>query len=203
MDKFPMIMEVSSLNREFHKQSEELTQRMFNLNTYEQNENVEAVINKTFEVHDSLIEYLGKHGTVEDAIKSLSDIEEKHNEGQILGVKHPKNENQMIEELKILSVQLKNTVKCLVAELDDRNKEIEGLKERIKVLESEKTAESKSSGVKVEAISPGVTSPFVFSPGSELSPDINQQSIILPPLEMPNLDFLKLYKSSSNEDSTK
>lgn len=44
----------------------------------------------------------------------------------------------MIEELKVLSGQLRSTVQGLLAELDDRNKEIEKLKERITVLESEK-----------------------------------------------------------------
>lgn len=71
-------------------------------------------------------------------MKSASDTEEKSEKAQIVGNKHPKDESQMIEELKLLSGQLKSTVECLLAELDDRNREIEKLKERITVLESEK-----------------------------------------------------------------
>lgn len=77
-------------------------------------------------------------GSDNDSLKSASDTEEKSERAQIVGNKHPKDESQMIEELKLLSGQLKSTVECLLAELDDRNKEIEKLKDRIMVLESEK-----------------------------------------------------------------
>ncbi|XP_018579208.1 nuclear receptor-binding factor 2 [Anoplophora glabripennis] len=168
-------------------------------------ENLEAVFYRTFQVHDSLIEYLGKRGTGSDndSLKSTSDTEEKSERAQIVGNKHPKDESQMIEELKVLSGQLRSTVQCLLAELDDRNKEIEKLKERITVLESEKEkAQSKNnSSLKVVTDSSGATSPYVFSPSSELSPDVIHETTALPslaPLEMPNFDFLNHIHNSYN-----
>ncbi|KAJ8955043.1 hypothetical protein NQ318_000475, partial [Aromia moschata] len=175
---------------------------------------LEAVFYRTFQVHDSLIDYLGSFisrgyvsvgtGSDNDSLKSYStsDTEEKvEREGvaQIVGNKHPKDESQIIEELKVLSGQLRGTVQCLLVELDDRNKEIEKLKARIEVLENEKDqAHSKNnSSLKAVTDSSGGTSPYVFSPCSELSPDVINETRILPPLaplEMPSFDFISLIK---------
>lgn len=72
---------------------------------------------------------------------STSDTDEKterQNSTQIVGNKHPKDDAQIIEELKVLSGQLRDSVQCLLLQLDDRNKEIEKLKATIQVLEHEK-----------------------------------------------------------------
>lgn len=78
---------------------------------------------------------------------SNSDTDEKNNDKvncQIVGNKHPKDDSQIIEELKVLSGQLRDSVQTLLIQLDDRNKEIEKLKATIKTLE-----EGKGTGKKI------------------------------------------------------
>ncbi|KAJ8983218.1 hypothetical protein NQ317_016439 [Molorchus minor] len=201
-------------------------------------DSLQAVFYRTFQVHDSLIDYLGKWGkrgagSDNDSLKSYStsDTEEKiEKDGMlhVVGNKHPKDESQIIEELKMLSGQLRGTVQCLLVELDDRNKEIDKLKARIKLLERKKNKVLKfiqgilynnfeailqcflflgntknNSSLKVITDSSGGTSPYVFSPCSELSPDVGTETGILPPLaplEMPNLDFLSFITSNNNNN---
>lgn len=57
-----------------------------------------------------------------------------------------------------------------------------------------------SNNLKVITDSSGGTSPFVFSPCSELSPEVNDSRALPPlaPLEMPNFDFTNLIKSSTH-----
>lgn len=88
--------------------------------------------------------FLGKRGDSDkDSLKSYSnsDTDEKNNDksaSQIVGNKHPKDDSQIIEELKVLSGQLRNSVQTLLIQLDERNKEIEKLKATIQLLEDEK-----------------------------------------------------------------
>ncbi|CAG9856725.1 unnamed protein product [Phyllotreta striolata] len=172
-------------------------------------EGLEAAIYRTIEVHDSLIDYLGKRGGSDnDSVKSYSasDNEEKLEKetAQIIGCKHPKDDADIIEELKVLSGQLRDSVKCLLLQLDDRNKEIEKLKSTIRILESEKqkACQAKNNAsLKVVTDSSGGTSPYIYSPCSELSPDIVNDCRSLPPLaplEMPNFDFFDFIKSSNS-----
>lgn len=58
-----------------------------------------------------------------------------------------------------------------------------------------------NTSLKVVTDSSGGTSPFVFSPCSELSPDILNETRNLPPLELPNFDYLNLIKSNCNNNS--
>lgn len=87
---------------------------------------------------------LGKRGDSDkDSLKSYSnsDTDEKSNEkgtNHVTGNKHPKDDSQIIEELKVLSGQLRNSVQTLLVQLDDRNREIEKLKATINVIENEK-----------------------------------------------------------------
>ncbi|KAJ8961984.1 hypothetical protein NQ314_005766 [Rhamnusium bicolor] len=202
--------------QERNKQAAEEQKRIEEMERENAGDNtLEAVFYRTFQVHDSLIEYLGKRGTGSDndSLKSYStsdteDKTEKDGSSQVIGNKHPKDDAQIIEELKVLSGQLRGTVQCLLVELDDRNKEIEKLKARIEILEAEKEkAQAKNnSSLKVITDSSGGTSPYVFSPCSELSPDVINDTRMLPPLaplEMPNFDFLSLIKSNSNNNNTK
>ncbi|CAH1106150.1 unnamed protein product [Psylliodes chrysocephalus] len=175
-------------------------------------EGLGATIYRTIEVHDSLIDYLGKRGGSDnDSVKSYStsDNEEKLEKetAQIIGNKHPKDDSQIIEELKVLSGQLRDSVKCLLLQLDDRNREIEKLRATIRVLEGEKQKARQAknnSSLKVVTDSSGGTSPYIFSPCSELSPDVVNDSRSLPPLaplEMPNFDFLSFIKSNSTNNN--
>ncbi|CAG9835742.1 unnamed protein product [Diabrotica balteata] len=195
---------------ENHKKLAQLQKRRISVpsNDPENGEGLEAAIYRTIEVHDSLIDYLGKRGGSDnDSIKSYStsDNEEKLEKEttQVIGNKHPKDDSQIIEELKVLSGQLRDSVKCLLIQLDDRNREIEKLRATIRVLEGEKQKAQQTknnSSLKVVTDSSGGTSPYIYSPCSELSPDIVNESRNLPqlaPLEMPNFDFLSLIKSST------
>lgn len=56
-----------------------------------------------------------------------------------------------------------------------------------------------SNSLKVVTDSSGGTSPYVFSPCSELSPDVLPT---LAPLELPNFDLTSFVKNSSNQVNT-
>ncbi|CAH1988306.1 unnamed protein product [Acanthoscelides obtectus] len=194
---------------EQYRKSHHLNRKISSNGECDNSEGLEATIYRTIQVHDSLIDYLGKRsGSDNDSLKSYStsdtdDRQDKDCTTPIVGNKHPKDDSQIIEELKVLSGQLRDSVQCLLVQLDDRNKEIEKLKATINVLESEKqkaSAKSSTNGSLKVTDSSGGTSPYVFSPCSELSPDVNEISSIPPlaPLEMPNLDFLSVMKSNNN-----
>ncbi|KAK9878940.1 hypothetical protein WA026_003761 [Henosepilachna vigintioctopunctata] len=95
-------------------------------------------------VQDSLIDRLEKRRFANDYDSfSTSDTDEKSAmydklDGftNTLGNKHPKDDSTTIEELKILSSQLQDLVQILVTQLEERNREVEQLKSRIKQLES-------------------------------------------------------------------
>lgn len=157
-------------------------------------------------VQDSLIDRLEKRrfGTDYDSISTsdeTDDINGKFDkvEGVVpMGNKHPKDDSTTIEELRILSGQLQELVQLLVTQLDERNKEVETLKQRINQLENK--GSSKSS-LKVVTDSSGGISPYVISPCSELSPDVNQRQGSLPnltPLDLPNFDYNSVFKRGSS-----
>lgn len=91
-------------------------------------------------VQDSLIDRLERRRLCEND-SSTSDTEEKSSktekvdESKSLGNKHPKDDRTTIEELKMLRNQLQDLVQILVTQLDERNREIDQLKSRIKHLE--------------------------------------------------------------------
>ncbi|XP_050304020.1 uncharacterized protein LOC126741578 isoform X2 [Anthonomus grandis grandis] len=158
-------------------------------------ENLEDKIFKNFETHDSLICYLAQKGIIESFESNCNSIpikEEKEPTPIIIGNKHPKNESTVIEELKELSGQLRESVQGLLTQLDDRNKEIEQLKEQIKDLELERSykeafkppLKSKDSS---SSASPSMTFPVTTD---HLHDEIEIKS--LPPLEdltLPEIDI--------------
>ncbi|XP_056641917.1 nuclear receptor-binding factor 2-like [Diorhabda sublineata] len=204
------------LYKQAHSKMESLWKALQKTKTYGGMETVkdeldiEATISRTIEVHDSLIDYLGKRGGSDnDSVKSCStsDNEEKLEKvkTEVIGFKRPKDDAQIIEEFKTLSGQLRDSVKCLLVQLDDRNKEIEKLKNTIRQLESEKEKaqqEKRKASLKVVTDSSGGTSPYIYSPCSELSPDIIYETRHLPPLaplEMPDLNYLStILRSPTN-----
>lgn len=107
-------------------------------------------IYRTMEETDSLLGLLVKKGSTtnsdSESLKSLSasDTDDKDtgdgpNGSLILGNKHPKNDDTVIEELQILNEQLHTLVFQLVSQLDTRTKEVEALKERVRQLEADKS----------------------------------------------------------------
>ncbi|KAL3278602.1 hypothetical protein HHI36_016144 [Cryptolaemus montrouzieri] len=163
-------------------------------------------------VQDSLIDRLEKKRFANDDSLSTSDTDDKSamydkldGVPNTLGNKHPKNDSTTIEELRILSSQLQDLVQILVTQLDERTKEVELLKSRIKKLESEQNKGSfKNNSLKVVTDSSGGTSPYVFSPCSELSPDVNELGTLpsLTPLDLPKFDYNNGYKSYSNSSNS-
>lgn len=57
-----------------------------------------------------------------------------------------------------------------------------------------------SNSLKVVTDSSGGTSPYVFSPCSELSPDVHDTRVLpaLTPLELPNFDITNFVKNNAN-----
>ncbi|RZB41303.1 nuclear receptor-binding factor 2, partial [Asbolus verrucosus] len=175
-------------------------------------ENGEALQNeifRTMETHDSLIEVLMKRNCDDESLKSyaMSDTEDKGSSvdtsdgPRISGKKRQVDDSTLIEEFRGLSEKLRELVQILVLQLEDKDNEIARLKAEIYKLECEKNKdEAKSSNtLKVITDSSGGTSPYVFSPCSELSPEVHDIRGLpsLAPLEMPTFDFSSLIKNTN------
>lgn len=64
-------------------------------------------------------------------------------------------------------------------------------------------AKSSSNNLRVITDSSGGTSPFVFSPNSELSPDMHDRTLPpLAPLDLPNFEFPGFVKNNSHVVNT-
>jgi hypothetical protein len=141
--------------------------------------------------------------------------------GKLEGSKWPKDDRTVIEELRTLNNQLRSLVIQLLTQLDASSKEAEILRERVRFLEGEYRMKSddmegrscvpvvRKSSLHVITDSTGGSSPFVYSPCSELSPDVpsdiphivTRELPVLAPLEMPDFDFGQFKKRSSVEHS--
>ncbi|XP_060525786.1 nuclear receptor-binding factor 2-like [Cylas formicarius] len=194
------------LKKSYLKRSEnEKKQTVSKNNLMNVDENLETKIFRTIETHDSLICYLGQKGIITSGANNIcgnkTEKEEKESSPPIFGNKHPKDDSTVIEELKLLSGQLRESVQGLLVQLDDRNKEIEKLKKKIRTLEVEKCKDNSrnSLDLKIVTDSSGGTSPLIFSPCSERSPDITDLRSLPPlePLEMPNFNFTNLKQLGS------
>lgn len=73
----------------------------------------------------------------DDKLISVDTIDSANENGPI-GSKHPKDDTTVIEELRTLNEQLHKLVYRLVTQLDASVREVDLLKERIKILESER-----------------------------------------------------------------
>lgn len=56
--------------------------------------------------------------------------------GQVIGTKHPKSDTVVIEELHTLNVQLRNLVSQLLAELNNAQRDVKTLHEKLNYYES-------------------------------------------------------------------
>ncbi|XP_066149787.1 nuclear receptor-binding factor 2-like isoform X3 [Euwallacea fornicatus] len=150
-------------------------------------ENLEAKIFENFETHDSLIAYLAHRGIIDnrdrDCQSILEEVDEQDGSPFIIGNKLPKDDSTIIEELKELSGQLRESVQGLLIQLDDRNKEIEQLKVQIHNLELEKSHKDDSSGA---------TSPMVMSCPTDFDEEEVPELPTLPhldPIAVPEIDL--------------
>lgn len=141
--------------------------------------------------------------------------------GKLKGRKWPKDDCTVTEELVTLNNQLRSLVDQLLTKLDASTREAEMLRERVRFLEGELRMKSdelegrscvpvvRKSSLHVITDSTGGSSPFVYSPCSELSPDVpadishtvTRELPVLAPLEMPDFDFGQFKKQSSIDDS--
>ncbi|KAF5270307.1 hypothetical protein FQR65_LT05495 [Abscondita terminalis] len=180
---------------------------------------LQVAIYRTMEEADSLLNLLIKKGSGansdSESLKSFStdtderllsiDTIDSSNSNAIIGSKHPKDDSIVIEELRILNGQLHALVYKLVTQLDASTREVDMLKERIHQLEGEKvkaTIKNSNTNLKVTTDSSGGTSPYVFTPCSELSPDIHDSKFLpaLSPLELPNFNLSNYVKKNLNQN---
>lgn len=184
---------------------------------------LQSAIYRTMEEQDSLLELLVvRRGTSDsDSMKSESssnDMGERVDmdtiDGEsvtlsktITGSKRPKDEHTVIEELRTLNQQLHSLVYQLVTQLDASSRETDALRARVKYLESERSKSesnqndiepARNNNLRIVTDSSGATSPYVFSPCSELSPDAERTLPPLAPLELPAFDFSSLTKFSKS-----
>lgn len=195
---------------EYRRQMANRARKLSNSNISTEDESLEAEIFRTIDVHDSLIGCLAKRSNNSDNDSystSDNDLEEKavENTANFVGNKRPKDEATIIEELKVLSSQLRDFISSLLFELDERNKVIDKLTKRIQQLENDRDSTGNKSqktngSLKVITDSSGGTSPYVFSPCCELSPDIGSLPP-LAPIEMPNIDFSAFLKHTNKSNN--
>lgn len=186
---------------------------------------LQTAIYRTMEEADSLLEILIKRGTSDsDSIKSdvssadtddrvvtfdTVDGESTSSNQAITGSKRPKDDHTVIEELRTLNQQLHSLVYQLVTQLDASTRESDALRARVKYLESERSKSEntqndieplRNNNLRIVTDSSGGTSPYVFSPCSELSPEVGDARTLptLAPLELPAFDFSSLTKFSKS-----
>ncbi|XP_044743246.1 nuclear receptor-binding factor 2-like [Chrysoperla carnea] len=146
-----------------------------------QSDHLQVAIYKTMNQADSLLGLLIQKDTDNESNQSVDndEIDNCSNTSTTLtnnvGTKRPKGDDTVIEELRTLNTQLHSLVSQLITQLEISNKEVELLREKIRILEDEK-AKSKSNqnnNLKTVVDSSNGTSPFICSPCSEISSDIN------------------------------
>lgn len=82
-----------------------------------------------------------------------------------------------------------------MSQLTASEKEVTTLKQRIAELEAENRKLKPES-----AAASAYSSPFVFSPADELTPEVTAELPALAPLEMPNFDMSVLHKKFQSEN---
>nr|CAD7588926.1 unnamed protein product [Timema genevievae] len=184
--------------------------------------NLQIAIYRTMEEADSLFDLL-LHYRVETEDSDCSSRGESDDLSQVEltvqdivaeGTKRPKDDRTVIEELRTLNHQLRSLVVQLVTQLDACTAEADILRERVRTLEAadgprsslQPSANSSKGGLHVVTDSlGGNSSPFVFSPCGELSPDVPETRLtrelpVLAPLEMPTFDFSGFMRHAQEEN---
>lgn len=190
---------------------------------------MEILCCRTMEEADSLIEQLVRRDG--DELESVKSDNGACGEdtikvtatktGKLEGSKWPVDDRTVIEELQTVNYQLRLLVAQLLTQLDASRKEVDMLRERVQLLEEEhhvksddvegnsSVAVARKSSLHVITDSTGGSSPFVYSPCSELSPDVpadtphivTRELPVLAPLELPDFDFEQFKKQSSADHS--
>ncbi|EEZ98980.2 nuclear receptor-binding factor 2 [Tribolium castaneum] len=190
---------------DLRRYQESVKNRVVNFDSIcENGETLQHEIFRTIETHDSLIEVMMKRNCGEECLRDFSSDDEKVSSDtmKVSGKKREVDDSTLLEEFKGLSEKLREFVQILVLQLEEKDNEIARLKAEIYKLECEKNKDGtkNSNTLRVITDSSGGTSPYVFSPCSELSPEVHDIRGLPPlaPLEMPNFDFSSLVKNANN-----
>lgn len=166
-------------------------------------------VNSIMDDADSLVDLLvkkyqddtNKEPEPEIDMKQLSIIETVY--------KDPKNDKMVMEELKTVNHQLREVIMQLLSQLDASEHENRNLKRRIAFLECgandgieiEPSPQSSpqnngNSPLAIITDSAEDDSPFIYSPGSDLSPELDEIRELPPlaPLEMPEFNYEMMMK---------
>ncbi|CAB3364130.1 Hypothetical predicted protein [Cloeon dipterum] len=140
---------------------------------------------RTMEEADSLMaNLLHKDESAAVAVKEVSEP------SPIRGIKQPKGDSMVMEELKTLTQILHNQVKQLVNQLDEKDKEIGTLRNHVHILEEHLEACFNAGLTTTPAPANPVPSAIRTTPKTEETDFIDTRTLpVLAPLEMPNFDF--------------
>ncbi|XP_064631184.1 nuclear receptor-binding factor 2-like [Lineus longissimus] len=136
-----------------------------------------TMIYTTMAETDSLLQFMGSRphrsaSAYQKMIKKLSSNEDSSRTGS----KVPKDDKQVIEELRIHNVELRKHLERTLNELDSSRQECRLLKDRLKSIEDKPLSDS-SEGSET----------FCAVRSTDMLEDL--PSLELPPLEMPKFDF--------------
>lgn len=151
---------------------------------------------------DSLVDLLVKKHDNQDNKGPESDIDLKQLSIIETIYKDSKGDKTVIEELKTVNYQLREVIMQLVKQLESTEQENKELKRRLglpvdddapQVIPSPQPPSPQykpMSSIAVVTDSVDDSSPFVYSPGSDLSPDNEDRELPpLAPLELPDFDY--------------
>lgn len=176
---------------------------------------LQLAIYKTMEETDSLLEVLNRRGSDTDSLKSMdSEVEESKpsSETSSLGIKKPKDDTVVIEELRTLNHQLHIMVFQLVTKLDESIQEADSLRDKVIFFEKEKnesqprliTDHSKKNKIFITNSDNSSSNTYAYSSCNDLSPDAIEAQEELPPLaplELPIFDLNAFANNKPLDDS--
>jgi len=146
---------------------------------------------------DSLMEHLLRNDEIPIPLKVLEDqVDTPVEPALIKGSKQPKDDKQVVEELKTLTQHLHDLVKQLVTQLDASHKENECLRAQVRLLNSQLGSSLAPEDATVRP------SPEATPPASQQDSFLATRTLpILAPLEMPQFDFSLFQKNKELENS--
>lgn len=179
---------------------------------------LQLAIYKTMEETDSLLEVLNRRGSDTDSLKSMdSEIEESKTSAETtpLGIKKPKDDTVVIEELRTLNHQLHIMVFQLVTKLDESIQEADTLRDKVIFLEKEKddsqprlitdhSKKNKNLNFITNSDNNCSSNTYAYSSCNDLSPDAIEAQEELPPLaplELPIFDLNAFANNKPLDDS--
>lgn len=160
---------------------------------------IETAIYQTMAENDSLLQFLLHHpvNNGDRTAENMNDSKDANNFFDISqsGVKMPKDDKMIIEELRVNNCELRSLIQQLITELDQESQNSEQLREENeklhKMIEDLQRMNINNCMRHLPVhITVDSNSPYMFSPVTELSPDGSMRDLpTLPPLDFPTFDF--------------